>query len=201
VLRTANASTSRGHLQFGIAVALLSIGWRSFFQIQDQRQNSADHKHDRDQQHRRLPGSQHLNVSGQRPLQHNLSAQVRLRAVERGFVEIKLAQGRASSEIVTIRLQVREVFFRASNSAISFIERTIRDSRVVLDSHSGSAQLHVVAHQAKRFGRGGRHLAPYLICPFPSKREALCAPGFTNSAAREYTKLRSRALLQARPER
>ena len=35
--------------------ALLSIGWGSFFQIQDQRQNSAYHKHDRDQQHRRLP--------------------------------------------------------------------------------------------------------------------------------------------------
>jgi hypothetical protein len=63
-----------------LAVALLSIGWRSFFQIQDQRQNSAYHKHDRDQQHRRrLPGSQLLNVSGQRPPQHNLSAQVRLR--------------------------------------------------------------------------------------------------------------------------
>jgi 8-oxo-dGTP pyrophosphatase MutT (NUDIX family) len=41
-----------------LAAALLSIGWRSFFQIQDQRQNSAYHKHDRDQQHRRLPGSQ-----------------------------------------------------------------------------------------------------------------------------------------------
>jgi hypothetical protein len=61
-----------------LAVALLSIGWRSFFQIQDQRQNSAYHKHDRDQQHRRLPGSQLLNVSGPAPLQHNLSAQVRL---------------------------------------------------------------------------------------------------------------------------
>ena len=48
------------------AVALLSIGWRSFFQIQDQRQNSAYHKHDRDQQHCRLPGCQLLSVSGQR---------------------------------------------------------------------------------------------------------------------------------------
>ena len=58
--------------------ALPSIGWRSFFQIQDQRENSPYDNHDRDQQHHCLPGSQLLNVSGQRPLQHNLSAQVRL---------------------------------------------------------------------------------------------------------------------------
>jgi hypothetical protein len=64
---------------------LPSIGWRSFFQIQDQRQNSAYQKHDRDQQHCRLPGSQLLNVSGRRPLPHNLSAQVRLWVSREGF--------------------------------------------------------------------------------------------------------------------
>src|ERR1700733_10146794 len=94
-----------------LAVALLSIGWRSFFQIQDQRQNSAYHKHDRDQQHRRLPGSQLLNVWPATPYNTTCRRKGGLWSVERGFVEIKLAQGRASSEIVTIRLQVREVFF------------------------------------------------------------------------------------------
>jgi hypothetical protein len=73
--------------------ALLSIGWRSFFQIQDQRRNSAYHKHDRDQQHRRLPGSQLLNVSGQRPLQHNLAAQVRLWVSREGFRRNKAFAG------------------------------------------------------------------------------------------------------------
>ena len=67
-----------------LTLPLLSIGWRSFFQIQDQRQNSAYQKHDRDQQHCRLPGSQLLNVSRRR-LPHNLSAQVRLWVSREGF--------------------------------------------------------------------------------------------------------------------
>src|ERR1700719_3310062 len=109
-----------------LAAALLSIGWRSFFQIQDQRQNSAYHKHDRDQQHRGLPGSQLLNVSGQRPPQHNLSAQVRLWSVERGFVEIKLARGPRGSTLrasMTARparsgLSAARTFLRAKSRAL-----------------------------------------------------------------------------------
>ena len=81
------------------AVALLSIGWRSFFQIQDQRQNSAYHKHNRDQQHRRLPGSQLLN-GWPSSVQHNLSAQVRLWVSREGLLGIKLARGRVASSLL-----------------------------------------------------------------------------------------------------